>query len=140
MAFGPRGPWVREFLIQVWKEVKMRTTNGAARNKAKKRMLQKAKGFRGGRRNMSRSVQETLVRAGAFAFRDRKVRKREMRSLWIIRINAACRNLGMRYSELIAGLAKADILLDRKILADMAVFDPQGFEQVVNEAKAALAK
>ena len=118
----------------------MRTTNGAARAKAKKRLLQKAKGFRGGRRNMSRSVQETLVRAGAFAFRDRKVRKREMRSLWIIRINAACRDLGLRYSELIAGLAKADILLDRKILADMAVADPEGFEVVVNQAKDALAK
>ncbi|MDO4569275.1 MAG: 50S ribosomal protein L20 [Planctomycetia bacterium] len=118
----------------------MRTTNGAARNKAKKRLLKRAKGFRGGRRNMSRTVQETLVRAGAFAFRDRKVRKREMRSLWIIRINAACRDLGLRYSEFIAGLAKADILLDRKILAEMAVSDLDGFKQVVELAKAALAK
>ncbi len=118
----------------------MRTTNGAARTKAKKRMLKKAKGFRGGRRNMSRTVQETLVRGGVFAFRDRKAKKRDMRSLWIIRINAACRALGLRYSELIAGLAKADILLDRKVLSDMAVNDAAGFEQVVGMAKAALAK
>lgn len=118
----------------------MRTTNGAARTKAKKRMLKKAKGFRGGRRNMSRTVQETLIRAGVFAFRDRKVRKRDMRSLWIIRINAACRALGLRYSEFIAGLAKADILLDRKILADMAVNDAPAFEQVVTMAKEALKK
>ncbi|MBO5436631.1 MAG: 50S ribosomal protein L20 [Thermoguttaceae bacterium] len=118
----------------------MRTTNGAARTKAKKRMLKKAKGFRGGRRNMSRTVQETLIRAGVFAFRDRKVRKRSMRSLWIIRINAACRALGIRYSEFIAGLAKADIMIDRKMLAEMAVNDAAGFEQVVNMAKAALTK
>ena len=118
----------------------MRTTNGAARTKAKKRMLKKAKGFRGGRRNMSRTVQETLIRAGVFAFRDRKVRKRSMRSLWIIRINAACRALGLRYSEFIAGLEKADIMLDRKMLAEMAVNDAAGFEQVVNMAKAALTK
>ena len=118
----------------------MRTTNGAARTKAKKRMLKKAKGFRGGRRNMSRTVQETLIRAGVFAFRDRKVRKRSMRSLWIIRINAACRVLGIRYSEFIAGLAKADIMIDRKMLAEMAVNDAAGFEQVVNMAKAALTK
>lgn len=118
----------------------MRTTGGAARTKAKKRLMKRAKGFRGGRRNMSRTVQETLLRAGAFAFRDRKVRKREMRSLWIIRINAACRNLGLRYSEFIAGLAKADVMLDRKILADMAIFDPKGFEAVVNVAKDALGK
>lgn len=116
----------------------MRTTNGAARNKAKKRLLKKAKGFRGGRGNMSRTVQETLLRAGAFAFRDRKVRKREMRSLWIIRINAACRERGLRYSEFIAGLARADVLLDRKILADMAVNDPQGFDEVVALAKTKL--
>ena len=118
----------------------MRTTNGAARTKAKKRMLKKAKGFRGGRRNMSRTVQETLIRAGVFAFRDRKVRKRSMRSLWIIHINAACRALGIRYSEFIAGLAKADIMIDRKMLAEMAVNDAAGFEQVVNMAKAALTK
>ena len=116
----------------------MRTTNGAARAKAKKRMFKKAKGFRGGRRNMSRTVQETLVRAGAFAFRDRKARKREMRSLWIIRINAACRERGLRYSEFIAGLAKADVLLDRKVLADIAVNDPKGFDAIVALVKTKL--
>ena len=117
----------------------MRTTNGAARAKAKKRLLKKAKGYRGGRGNMSRTVQETLLRAGAFAFRDRKVRKREMRSLWIIRINAACRERGLRYSQFIAGLAKAGIALDRKSLAEMAVNDVAGFDTVVEMVKAKLA-
>ncbi|MDO4574633.1 MAG: 50S ribosomal protein L20 [Planctomycetia bacterium] len=117
----------------------MRTTFGAARQKAKKRMLKDASGFRGGRGNMSRTVQETLVRAGAFAFRDRKVRKREMRSLWIIRINAACRANGLRYSQFIAGLAKADILLDRKILSDLATNHPEDFKEIVAVAKSKLA-
>ena len=117
----------------------MRTTNGAARAKAKKRLLQKAKGFRGGRGSLSRTVQETLVRAGAFAFRDRKVRKREMRSLWIIRINAACRERGLRYSEFIAGLNAAKVELDRKSLAEMAVNDVAGFDEVVALVKSVMA-
>ena len=117
----------------------MRTTNGAARTKAKKRMLKKAKGFRGGRRNMSRTVQETLIRAGVFAFRDRKVRKRSMRSLWIIRINAACRPLGITYSRLVAGLKKAEIIIDRKNLSELAIHDAAAFAAIVEKAKAAIA-
>ncbi len=116
----------------------MRTTNGAARNKAKKRMMKKAKGFRGGRGNLNRTVQETLLRAGVYAFRDRKVRKRKMRELWIIRLNAACRERGMRYSEFINALLKANIVLDRKVLSDMAIHDPAGFDAVVEAAKAAV--
>jgi large subunit ribosomal protein L20 len=116
----------------------MRTTKGAARTRSKKRLFKKVKGFVGGRRKLIRTAKETLVRAGVYAFRDRRNRKREFRKLWIIRINAAVRQHGLRYSEFIAGLKKAEIELDRKILSDMAVADPQGFEQVVALAKKAL--
>lgn len=118
----------------------MRTTKGAARTQAKKRLFKKVKGYVGGRRKLLRSAKETLVRAGVYAFRDRRVRKREFRSLWIIRINAAARMAGLRYSEFIHGLDKAGIELDRKILADMAVSDPAGFATIVEKVKAALAK
>ena len=117
----------------------MRTTKGAARNKAKRRLFKKAKGFRGGRGNMLRSVKETLLRAGVYAFRDRRNRKREFRKLWIIRINAAVRERGPRYSEFIYGLVKAQITLDRKTLSEMAIHDPSGFDAVVEKVKAALA-
>ena len=116
----------------------MRTTKGAARNKAKKRLFKKAKGYVGGRGRLLRTVKETLVRAEAFAYRDRKVRKREFRKLWIIRINAACRQRDLRYSEFICGLKKAGIELDRKQLSEMAVHDPAAFDQVVEKAKGAL--
>ena len=118
----------------------MRTTKGAARTRSKKRLFKKVKGFVGGRRKLIRTAKETLVRAGVYAFRDRRNRKREFRKLWIIRINAAVRMHELRYSEFIAGLKKAKIELDRKILADMAVADPQGFEAVVQLVKQALAK
>jgi large subunit ribosomal protein L20 len=117
----------------------MRTTKGAARNKAKKRLYQKTKGYRGGRNNLLRTAKETVIRAGVFAFRDRRVRKREFRKLWIIRINAAVRERGLRYSEFIAGLKKAKIELDRKTLAEMAVSDSAGFDAVVEKAREALA-
>ncbi len=116
----------------------MRTTKGAARNKAKNRLFRKAKGYRGGRNHLLRTVKETLLRAEAYAYRDRRVRRREFRKLWIIRINAAVRQRGLRYSEFIYGLGKAQIELDRKILADMAVNDPEAFDQVVELAKQAL--
>lgn len=115
----------------------MRTTKGAARNKAKKRLFKKAKGYRGGRGKLLRTVKETLIRAEAYAYRDRKVRKREFRKLWIIRINAAVRQRGMRYSEFICGLKKAGIELDRKQLSEMAIHDPAAFDQIVEQAKAA---
>jgi large subunit ribosomal protein L20 len=117
----------------------MRTVKGAARNKAKRRLFKKVKGYRGGRGNMFRTAKETLVRAGVYAFRDRRVRKREFRKLWIIRINAACRERGLRYSEFIHGLGKAEIGLDRKSLSEMAIHDPAGFDAVVEKVKAALA-
>lgn len=117
----------------------MRTTVGAARRRKKNRLLKKAKGYTGGRRRLLRTVKETLVRAEAFAFRDRRARKREFRKLWIIRINAAARERGLRYSELIAGLKKAQVELDRKTLSEMAIHDPAAFDAVVAKAKEALA-
>ena len=88
---------------------------------------------------MLRTAKETLIRAGVYAFRDRRVRKREFRKLWIIRINAACRERGLRYSEFIHGLVKAEIGLDRKSLSEMAIHDPAGFDSVIEKVKAALA-
>ena len=117
----------------------MRTTGGAARHKAKKRLFKKTKGFRGGRGNLNRTAQETLLRAGVYAFRDRKVKKRKMRELWIVRLSAACRERGLSYSVFINGLSKADIMLDRKILSDMAIFDAQAFDAVMDAVKTALA-
>lgn len=117
----------------------MRTTKGSARTRAKKRLFKDVKGFVGGRGSLLRTAQETLIRAGVYAFRDRRVRKREFRKLWIIRINAACRMRGLRYSQFIAGLQKANIGLDRKMLAEMAVNDAAAFDQVVAQVKTALA-
>ncbi len=117
----------------------MRTRKGAARNQAKKKLFRRAKGYRGGRGKLLRSTKETLLRAGQFAFRDRRVRKRDFRRLWITRVNAACRERGLRYSQFINGLKKANIELDRKSLAEIAVCDPSGFDKIVESAKAALA-
>jgi large subunit ribosomal protein L20 len=117
----------------------MRTTIGAARRRKKNRLYQKAKGYRGGRRRLLRTVKETLMRAEAFAFRDRRTRKREFRKLWIIRINAACRERGLKYSEFINGLHKAQIELDRKSLSELAIHDPAAFDAIVEKAKAAVA-
>jgi large subunit ribosomal protein L20 len=116
----------------------MRTTKGAARTQAKRRLFKKVKGFRGGRGRLLRTAKESLVRAGAYAFRDRRARKREFRRLWIIRINAAVRERGLRYSEFINGLLKANITLDRKTLSEMAISDPTGFDVVVTQVKTAL--
>jgi large subunit ribosomal protein L20 len=117
----------------------MRTIKGAARNQAKKRLFKRAKGYRGGRGKLLRTVKETLVRAGAYAFRDRRARKRDFRKLWIIRINAAVRERGLRYSEFIGGLKLAGIELDRRSLAELAVADPAAFGVVVDRVKAAMA-
>jgi large subunit ribosomal protein L20 len=117
----------------------MRTSKGAARTKAKRRLFKRAKGYRGGRNNMIRTVKETLIRAGVFAFRDRRVKKRTFRKLWITRINAACRMRGLRYSEFIHGLNKAGIELDRKSLSEIAICDPAGFDTIVETVKDALA-
>jgi large subunit ribosomal protein L20 len=116
----------------------MRTIKGAARTKAKRRLFKKVKGFHGGRNHLYRTAKETLVRAGVFAFRDRRVRKREFRELWIIRLNAACRERGLRYSQFIYGLGKAGLTLDRKTLSEMAIHDPTGFDTIVAQVKQSL--
>ena len=117
----------------------MRTIKGAARRQSKKRLFRRAKGFRGGRGNLLRTAKDSVVRAGAYAYRDRRVRKREFRKLWIIRINAAVRQRGLRYSEFVHGLGLAKIALDRKMLADLAVNDPEAFDRVVEMVKESLA-
>ena len=117
----------------------MRTIKGAARRKAKRRLFKRAKGYRGGRGNLLRTVKETLLRSGQFAYRDRRVKKREFRRLWILRINAASRERGLPYSEFIFGLKKAGIELDRKTLSEMAIHDPESFDAVFAQAKEALA-
>lgn len=98
--------------------------------------LKMAKGYRGGRGKLYRSAREAVEKGLGFAYRDRKVRKREFRSLWIVRINAAARECGLSYSRFMDGLKKADVDIDRKVLADMAVHDPAGFAQLAETAKA----
>ena len=117
----------------------MRTTTGAARRQSKKRLFNRAKGYRGGRSKLTRTVKETLVRAGVYAYRDRRVKKREFRKLWIIRINAAVRQHDLRYSEFICGLKKANIELDRKTLSEMAINDKAAFKDVCDKVKEVLA-
>lgn len=118
----------------------MRTMKGVARNKAKRRVFKRAKGYSKGRNRLWRSVKETLVRAGAYAFRDRRRRRRDFRELWIIRVNAAVRERGLRYSQFIHGLELAKIELNRKTLSEMAIADPASFDKVVADVKAALEK
>jgi large subunit ribosomal protein L20 len=116
----------------------MRTTIGHARRQSKKRLFKAAKGFRGARSKKLRTVKETLLRAGVFAFRDRRTKKREFRKLWIIRINAAVQQHDMRYSEFMHGLRLSGLELDRKTLSEMAIHDPEGFRTVVDQVKGAL--
>jgi len=112
-----------------------RVKRGVRARARHKKYLKMAKGFRGGRRRMYRSAREAVERGLNFAFRDRKVRKREFRNLWVVRINAAVRPLGLSYSRFIGAAKKAGLALDRKVLADLAIYDPQGFAQVVDVAK-----
>lgn len=116
----------------------MRVKYGKARRKSKKRLFREAKGRRGGRRNLLRTVKETNVRSRAYAFRDRRVRKRDFRRLWITRLNAACRELGISYSQFIFGLKKAEIELNRKTLSELAIHEPDVFAEVIAAAKEAL--
>lgn len=113
----------------------MRSTNSPASRRGKKRVLKRAKGFVGGRRKLYRTAMETVMRAEAYAFRDRRARKREFRKLWILRINAACRQRGVNYSRFISALDKAGVAIDRKELAEMAVSDPAAFDKLAQMAK-----
>jgi large subunit ribosomal protein L20 len=111
-----------------------RVAHAPASRSRRRKVLKRAKGFVGGRRTLYRTARETVIRAMAFATRDRKQRKRQFRRLWTARVNAACRKLNTTYSRLIAGLKKAHISLDRKSLADLAVRDEGAFKKVVELA------
>jgi len=115
-----------------------RAKRGFKARRRRNKVLKLAKGFRGARGKLFRSATEAVDRALNYAFRDRKVKKRDFRALWIARINAASRENGLSYSRLVFGLKKAEIGLDRKILAQLAVVDPAGFSAVVAKAKAQL--
>ena len=115
-----------------------RVKRGVTAHARHKKVLSKAKGFRGRRGNVYRIAKQAVMRAGQYAYRDRRQKKRDFRALWIVRINAAAREFGMTYSTLINGLKKASVEVDRKVLADIAVFDKQAFERIASQAKASL--
>ena len=116
-----------------------RVKRGVTANARHKKILAKAKGYRGRRGNVYRIAKNAVTKAGQYAYRDRRTRKREFRALWIARINAAVRELGMSYSAFMNGLKKASIDIDRKVLADLAVHDKQAFSKIAEQAKASLA-
>lgn len=115
-----------------------RVKAGPAGRKRRKKILRAAKGFVAGRRRLYKNAKETVHRSWVYAYRDRRQRKRHFRRLWIARINAAARQSGMSYSQMMGGLNKAGVELDRKVLADLAVFDASGFATLVETAKKAL--
>ncbi|ABB31648.1 ribosomal protein L20 [Geobacter metallireducens RCH3] len=112
-----------------------RVKRGFKARRRRNKVLKLAKGYRGARSKLFRSATEAVDRALNYAFRDRKVKKRDFRALWITRINAASRLNGLSYSKLIHGLKKASVEIDRKVLADLAVSDPQGFSEIASVAK-----
>ena len=116
-----------------------RAKRGFKARRRRKKIFALAKGFRGSRKNRFRNSIHVVRRSLVYAYRDRRVKKREFRKLWIIRINAAVRGAGLRYSEFIHGLKKAEITLDRSVLADLALNQPTAFAEIVKRVKAALA-
>ncbi|MAK43056.1 MULTISPECIES: 50S ribosomal protein L20 [Spongiibacter] len=116
-----------------------RVKRGVTAHRRHKKILKQAKGYYGARSRIYRVAKQAVIKAGQYAYRDRRVKKRTFRALWITRINAASRANGLNYSRLIAGLKKAEIALDRRVLADLAVHDKEAFAAVVERAKAALA-
>ncbi|MCH8853199.1 MAG: 50S ribosomal protein L20 [Planctomycetes bacterium] len=112
-----------------------RARSGAARHRKKVRLFRQTKGYRGPRRNRWRLAKEAVLRAGVNAYRDRRRRKREFRSLWITRLSAACQSRGIQYSRLISGLRIANVILDRKMLSELAIHDPAAFDAIVDLAK-----
>jgi large subunit ribosomal protein L20 len=116
-----------------------RVKRGVTARASHKKVIARAKGFRGRRNNVFRIANEAVMRAGQYAYRDRRNKKRDFRSLWIARINAAVREHGMSYSVFMNGLKKAEILVDRKVLADIAVMDKPAFSKFVEKARASLA-
>ncbi len=116
-----------------------RVKRGVTARARHKKVLAKSKGFRGRRGNVYRVAKEAVMKAGQYAYRDRRNRKRDLRALWITRINAAVRELGLSYSAFMAGLKKARIEIDRKVLADLAVLDKPAFAKIAGQIKASLA-
>lgn len=116
-----------------------RVKRGFKARRRRNKILKAAKGYRGARSKLFKTAKQAVERSWLYAYRDRRQRKRQFRRLWITRINAAARLNGTTYSRLIGGLTKADVALDRKILAELAVFDPAGFTKVVEAAKEAQA-
>lgn len=116
-----------------------RVKRGVQARRRHKKVLKAAKGYYGARRKVYRVAKQAVTRAGQYAYRDRKQRKRMFRSLWITRINAAARENGLSYSRLINGLSKAEIEIDRKVLADLAVHDKVAFAAIAEQAKAGLS-
>lgn len=116
-----------------------RVKRGVVAKARHKKVLGKAKGYYGARSKVYRVAKQAVIKAGQYAYRDRRQRKRQFRALWITRINAAARLHGLSYSRLINGLHRADIDIDRKVLADIAVHDPEAFGAIAAQAKAALA-
>lgn len=115
-----------------------RVRKGAARHRAKKRILRAVKGYRSTRGRLYRQAKEAIVRADVNARIDRKRKKRDFRGLWVVRLSAACRQRGIRYSQFIDGCKKANIGLNRKMLSEIAIADPQDFDAIVDAAKAAI--
>ena len=115
-----------------------RVRNSVASRRRRKKVLKQARGYWGGRSRLFRTAREAVNRAQAYAYRDRRVRKRDFRKLWIARINAAARLNGVSYSQLIHGLNQASVTINRKVLADLAVRDPEAFTAVVEQARAHL--
>jgi large subunit ribosomal protein L20 len=116
-----------------------RVKRGVTAHAKHKKVLGKAKGYYGARSKVYRVAKQAVIKAGQYAYRDRRQRKRQFRSLWIARINAAARENGLSYSRMIDGLNKANIEVDRKVLADIAVFDKAGFSALAEKAKASLS-
>ena len=116
-----------------------RVKRGVTARARHKKVIALAKGYRGRRKNVYRIAKQAVMKAGQYAYRDRRKRKRQFRQLWITRINAGARQHGLSYSKFMNGLKRAAIVLDRKVLADLAVFDKAAFAQLVEKAKAALA-
>ncbi len=116
-----------------------RVKRGVTARRRHKKILKLAKGYYGARSRVFRVAKQAVIKAGQYAYRDRRQRKRQFRALWIARINAASRANGLGYSRLIAGLRRAEIGLDRKVLADLAVHDKRAFSAIVEQARAALA-
>jgi large subunit ribosomal protein L20 len=116
-----------------------RVKRGVTSHAKHKKVLKAAKGYYGRRKNTIRIAKQAVEKANQYAYRDRKRRKRTFRALWIQRLNAAVRPFGLNYSRFIAGLAKANIMVDRKVLSDLAITEPAAFEAIVGQAKSALA-